>query len=130
MMVRKKLILASNSGGHSEILKHKKNGLIYKSGDIEDLKEKIIDAFSLDQQTRDALGEQAASDVKTECDPSDYFQKKMESLKRFRINDASDHSFFPFINISNQQLSNETREGNKLLSIVIPYFNMGKYIQE
>ncbi|MES1218165.1 MAG: glycosyltransferase family A protein, partial [Bacteroidota bacterium] len=76
------------------------------------------------------LKKEAIRTIERECNPQVYFTEKIKLLER---QTPATKIEFPFVSI----LSNEKRSiadnndaGNKLLSIVVPYYNMSKYIAE
>jgi len=128
MMAREKLVLASDAGGHREILIHEENGLLYHSGNIEDLKSKITQAFSLTADAREKLGKNAARSVKQYCDPDKYYDAKMNLLKDV---DPESRPDFPFLQIkssTSRVTSGSVKAG--LLSVIVPFYNMAGYIDE
>jgi glycosyltransferase involved in cell wall biosynthesis len=132
MMARHKLILASDSGGHKEILRHNENALIFQSGNMNDLAEKIHQAFSLSEGAIRMMGEKASSAVKRFCDPALYFSDKMNVLKG-HVSGETIHAEFPFLHVSESlPFTNSAAETFKkgLLSVVIPFYNLGNYVQE
>ena len=128
IMARKKLVVASDSGGHCEILRNKENGLIYKSGNISELKRVILQTFALPSETVTKMVESAAQSVRIFCDPIDYYNKKIQVLKEYQPAAAIN---FPFLTTPSPKLTVDTDRGQGgLLSVVIPFFNMGKFIEE
>jgi glycosyltransferase involved in cell wall biosynthesis len=128
IMVRQKLVIASDSGGHSEILRHRENGLIYRSGDIEELKRVILEAFELPSDIVTKMVVNAAQSVRIFCDPAEYYNKKIQVLKDYK---PGTETGFPFLTTPLAKATFETDLGQRgLLSVVIPFFNMGKYIAE
>lgn len=128
IMIRRKLIIVSDSGGHKEIIRHGENGLIYQSGNIEELKRTVLQAFALPKETVVKMVENAAQSVRLLCDPVGYYNKKIQALMEYKPGPTTT---FPFLTTPLAQAIADTEPGERgLLSVVIPFFNMGKYITE
>lgn len=132
VMARHKLVLASDAGGHSEILKDGVNALVYRSGDVGQLKEKIRMAFLLQDEDVARIGANAAATVQEHCDPATYFKNKMAILGSYHIS-TTHNSNFPFLRVGSANGLPATASGTQkkgLLSVVVPFYNMGGYIHD
>ncbi len=58
-----KLILASDIGGSKETIVNNKTGILFKSGDSDDLSKKIIEALKLDKNTVNLMGIEGRKNV-------------------------------------------------------------------
>jgi len=123
-----KIVLAAAQGGQREIIRDGQNGFLFDYNDPSSFAEKIHVVRSLRDDEIIKIGNEAARTIKEECDPANYFTKKMELLNQLTPSTRND---FPFVSASttNVQSGHYLKE-NDLLSIVIPYFNMGKYIDD
>ena len=127
-MAAGKVVLASAQGGQKEIIHDGHNGFLFDYTDPSSFEEKIHIAYRLRTEEINKIAAEAMSTIKNECDPQTYFTKKMEILN-YQL--TTNKNYFPFISsFGNNKIHNSNTETNQLLSVVIPYFNMGKYITE
>jgi len=75
-----KPVIASNLGGLPEIVKHKNTGLLFKAGDAEDLREKIL-SLSLYPCLIRTMGVQARLFVEKNFSPEKHYQDLMNIYK-------------------------------------------------
>ncbi|TRZ81280.1 glycosyltransferase [bacterium] len=76
-----KPVIASNLGGLPELIKHKSTGLLFKAGDVEDLKEKIL-SLSLYPCLIRTMGVQARLFVEKNFSPEKHYQDLMNIYKK------------------------------------------------
>jgi len=127
-MAARKIVLASAQGGQKEIIHDGVNGFLFDYDTPSSFGEKIQLVSALKVEEINRIGYEAKETIQKECDPSSYFHKKMALLNQC---DTTGKTNFPFVSLRDIKAQNDRpREENKLLSIVIPYFNMGKYISE
>ena len=62
-MAQKRLLVASDVGGHKELIQNNKTGLLFKAGDLEELTESL-DRILEDSTLRTLLGQQGREWVK------------------------------------------------------------------
>ncbi len=126
-MAAGKVVLASAQGGQKEIIRDGHNGFLFDYNDPSSFEEKIHTAYRLGTGEINKIAGEAIRTITSECDPQTYFTKKIEILSRQM---DSNKNYFPFISaFANEKIQNESNnESTQLLSVVIPYFNMGKYI--
>ncbi len=123
-----KIVLASEQGGQNEIIRDGFNGFLFDYNDASSFGEKINTVYDLSSDETTRIGRDAMRTIKEECDPHIYFTKKMELLSQFTPPTRTD---FPFITGNSAGVPGTGYSGeNGLLSVVIPYFNMGEYINE
>ncbi|WP_207435236.1 glycosyltransferase [Sabulibacter ruber] len=123
-----KVVLISNSGGHSELVSNKISGFVYEQYNFDSFKSSLFEAISLDDQTSSKITHAALKFVEESLNPNKIYQHKTKILKSYT---AGDHKTYPFI----REISTTTTLIDKpyekdLLSIVIPYYNSGKYLPD
>jgi len=121
-----KIVLASTQGGQREIIRDGHNGFLFDHDDPSGLEEKIRATYTLKHDSINSIATEAINTIKNECDPHAYYKAKLDILEKHttRVNDL-----FPFVSSgANGRISNGDAETEELLSVVIPYFNLGKYI--
>ncbi len=125
-MSKGKIIIASDQGGQRELITDGVNGFLFDHDNVHSLENKINIAFSLSNDERDAIGAAAQNLIAQKCDPQLYYNEKMELLKKVVPASAAT---FPFIN-EGQFNQKDDRITNDLLSVIIPFYNMGQYIDD
>jgi glycogen(starch) synthase len=73
-------IVASNTGGITELIQHDKNGLLFPPGNPDELVSQIK-VFIDNPSTALKLAEQAGYDVRTECSPEDIAEQSVDFYK-------------------------------------------------
>lgn len=124
------LVLVSKQGGQGELVKHMENGLIFDHTIEGDLEEKILFIEALSLETLQQLRENAVATVNEKHNYETVFNEKKKVLDEI-ISTSNSTSTFPFTRqrkvITNK---NENKFIPDLISVVIPYYNMGDYIHE
>ena len=131
-MGRGKMVLASMQGGQSEVIKNNSTGFLFDHTIPESFKARLNEALSLTDDELKSLTEKAYSEIKETYSYSSIFAQK-DILLRDLIKEKKDKKVFPFIRPlkCNGKLNLIiSSDEQPLLSIVIPYFNMGDYIQD
>ena len=59
-----KLIIASNIGGSNETINDGKTGFLFKSGDANSLRKKIIQVLTMDETNFNIIGKEGRNNVK------------------------------------------------------------------
>jgi len=129
------ITLASDSGGHAEVIQDGLSGFIFSHKNSKSFEEKILRAINLSKEESRSIVEHGCTRVKEMCSYEIVYTKKMEVIEmvlRFK----KETRVFPFIreiprqNFSEEKLPKDYREESGLLSVIIPYYNMGKYIRD
>ncbi len=125
-----KLVLSSANGGHTEIMKDAENGFIFKHEIKGNFENKLSSILNLKLGEVYKIGEKAQKIVEDTTNYKIIFKQKSKLLNQLIKNNTS-YNYFPFINkIDNTPDAEDNKLKTNLLSIVIPYYNMGKYILE
>jgi len=127
-MARGKVVLASAQGGQKEIIRDGFNGFLFDYEQPSSFEEKIHGTYKLTPAKIASIGIEAKSTIKNECNPQAYFSTKIEILNKQVMQVKH---VFPFVSEFVHDKTNDPFvESNELLSVVVPYYNMGKYIDE
>ncbi len=122
-----KIVLASNQGGHTEIIEHKKSGFIFKhDSNGDNFRTEIKEILDLDQGAIKEISTNAIKRVRDTCGYNVVYEAKIKYLNQI----PSRKKQFPFTHPIKSFNHSERKKKNDLLSIIIPYFNLGEYIQE
>ena len=130
-MAMGKVVLSSSNGGHTEVLKQGESGFIFEH-DIEgSFKDQLKAILALSNEEIKTVGKNAQLAVERSTNYKVVLQHKMEALKNLlKSNTLS--STFPFIEPieKNKAIKQDQSIAAGKLSVVIPYYNMGNYIDE
>jgi glycosyltransferase involved in cell wall biosynthesis len=127
-MAAGKVVVASSQGGQRELINDRDNGFLFDYNSLASFEEKIQIAKNLGKDEIDKIKKNAVETIRSKCDPTIYFKRKMELLNEHSMHERNN---FPFIaSYGKEKLHTVYDQNNELLSIVIPYFNMGKYIND
>ena len=127
-----KPVLVSRSGGQAEMVKDSgKNGLIF-DWDIEgDFEAKLKELLSMDQEALDIMGENAKNRIHSLCNMESNLKLRREFFENVIKNKNKSKDRFPFVEeIERDNYIKEYDFEKDLLSIVIPYYNLGKTLPE
>lgn len=123
-----KVVLASIQGGQREIIEDGANGFLFDHEQPENFAEKLNYILSLNDSTLKNIGEAAVQKILTEFGYESVYAQKINIIDNACHQIKPLHTF-PFIRPLNVSVDyDKAYKHGELLSIVIPYFNMGKYI--
>jgi glycogen synthase len=127
-MAAGKTVLASAQGGQKEIINDGVNGFLFDYDRPSSFEQKVHVTYNLSPSERASISSEAIKTIQDRCDPQSYFTMKLEALGR-QVSETKTR--FPFVSFHAKEKISEAKTGMKpLLSIVVPYFNMGKYIND
>lgn len=124
-----KVILASIQGGQNEMMEDGKNGFLFDHGDPSTFNNQLNKILSLNDSEIQTIGENAIERVKKYYSFETIFSKKDNFLKNVK-NSYREENNFPFLYQENIVPVANHISIPGLLSVVIPYYNMGRYINE
>jgi glycosyltransferase involved in cell wall biosynthesis len=130
MMAMGKIVLASKQGGQAEVIDNGIDGFIFDHDYQQTFFDQLALVLKLNEEEKRSISQHAVEKINLRYSPSIIYHEKV-----LLLNDIKKTNFprptFPFIRAGTpaicQRLSNISKGR---LSIVIPYFNMGKYIQQ
>lgn len=125
-----KVVLASVQGGQREIIRDGVNGFLFDHGEAGSFEEKLLHILSLDEQRLEEVGRQAMKSIASTFNYDEIYHQKMVVVEQLCKSNLLTNRF-PFtrgIDVDATYRKNHMVRG--LLSVVIPYFNMGRYIDD
>ena len=127
-----KPVLVSKSGGQAEMVKDSgKNGVIFdwdKDGDFE---EKLEQLLNMSDEDLKQMGDNAKSRIHELCNMEDNLKIRREFFEDVIKNKNKPKEKFPFVEEMPKDEYIKQYDGEKdLLSVVIPYYNLGKTLPE
>jgi glycosyltransferase involved in cell wall biosynthesis len=125
------ITLASDSGGQSEIVEDGRSGLLFSHDKTGDFAHQVHRVLEMSEGEMASFGESARRRVEECCSYPAVYAAKMEALESLR-NKKAGRRLFPFIRSRSRvdAPSEAPRQQDGLLSIVVPYYNMGAYLKE
>lgn len=129
IMALGKIVLVSKQGGHAEVVKNGENGFIFDHDRPETFYEQLHKVLFLKNEERYAIAINAQKTIVEIYNFETIYAQKINALLQCI---AVAHQLpvrFPFIRQNSAAKGkSETDSVKNLLSIVIPYYNMGRYL--
>lgn len=134
-MALEKVVVTGKNTGQAELIHDGVNGFVFDST-VEGLSAALVRALDLTDTQRSEIGRNARATVDVECSEKRYFEIKSAAVERAREAhvQVEARKTFPFLRI--QDLHEDIPRGPSrasvkgLLSIVVPYFNLGRYLDD
>lgn len=127
-MAKGKIVLASNAGGQSEVIKDGANGFIFEQGNEESFLKTLQKILALPFEQLEEVAQNARETINALCSYDTVYPVKMNSLLS---HGRQEHCFdlFPFASEVERQVSS-LRQANRTLSVIVPYYNMGVFVED
>lgn len=126
-----KLVLASDSGGHVEMLGNDgRAGVLFSHERRGDLRRGILRVLEMSDSERMQLGSCAAERIRQLCCPQRVVDLRIQHFERV-VREHRPKRRFPFTNarLRDGPLADELAS-QPLLSVVVPFYNLGAYLDE
>lgn len=133
-MYLRKVVVASGNGGMSEVLgTDSQAGFVFRGSDCEDLISTLRHVLELSDTERRTIGMAARSRVLKICDPGQIAERRQQIYKNV-VARKNDSDIFPFFNRrfreSKNSLAAPFADETPLVSVVVPFYNLGEYVAE
>ncbi len=128
-MAAKKIVVASDNGGQRELIEHGRSGFLFAAGNPQSLRAQIAVALSLSASDSAKIGIEAGRRVASLCSYDEVFRSKSDVIET-AISKSGRRRDFPFVREPERKLAADPVGAKGLLSIVVPYHNMGTYVEE
>ena len=130
-----RVVLASDSGGQREIITDGKSGFLFAHDVPGSFKRQVRNIVAMNETERHKMGERARTRIDEMCGSEFVYARKMEVVNRL-LGEHRQPRSFPFIRgmkrpaqaPANADLGEASQAD--LLSVIIPYYNMGQYLPE
>ena len=127
-LARMKPVLTSVQGGQREIIADKETGFLFDHEEPSSFSLKLLSILDLSDDELMQVGRKGYASL-DQYHPDVILQKKLSLLQQFKVHEKkSIKQEFPFI--FQEPFIAKKHHADKLLSVVIPYYNMGMYIEE
>ena len=126
-----KPVLVSKDGGMAEMVeKSGENGIIFNWAVEHDFENKLEEMLNMPQEELDRLGNNAKTRINKLCNMEDNFKMRKEFFENV-IKNKKEKTEFPFLYTMDKKPYKKEYPGKKdLLSVVIPYYNLGTTLPE
>jgi len=124
-----KVVLASVQGGQSEIIENDIDGFLFDHTDPATFKAQLNHILSLSEEVFTAISRKAFNKVKKYFNYETIYSKKI-SLINSLVSGNTKAASFPFIRPQASERILATQGISGLLSVIVPYYNMGNYVEE
>jgi glycosyltransferase involved in cell wall biosynthesis len=131
MMSLGKIVLVSKQGGQSEVVENNIDGFIFDHETPGSFSMELKTILELTNDKRKVISQHARQKISSVYSPKVIYEKKYSAIKEI-LSDPLSKNEFPFIRLHDELKVSSPGRGHQkgLLSIVIPYYNMGNYIDE
>ncbi|MBS1736089.1 MAG: glycosyltransferase [Bacteroidetes bacterium] len=131
MMALGKVLLVSKQGGHSEVIENNIDGFVFDHENPDTFYQQLKKTLSLTTEERKIIAANTLKKVNSQYSLEAIYQKKIKLLETILSEKSTTPKEFPFIRPSlRQEPANNIPIKKGLLSVVVPYYNMGKYADE
>ncbi len=124
-----KIVLASRQGGQSEMIEEGVTGFLFDHNEPSTFRTQLDKILSLEDDEMQRIGANACQAVKKHYAFETIRGKKIQFLEQIKENAVS-NNYFPFLHQEKAGPLAETLCTQNLLSVVVPFYNMGNYIEE
>lgn len=129
MMALGNIVLVSKQGGQAEIVTDSADGFVFDHEQPQTFQQKLFQILMLTEAERKHIGENAQNTIAKAYNLATIYTQKMALLEPALH--QREGLPFPFIRtLSKPPLLPDMGFLKSLLSVVVPYYNMGKYIAE
>ena len=130
MIALGKILLISKQGGQSEVIENNEDGFVFDHEQPETFSIQLKKILELTEEERNLISQKSTKKLVSLYNPETIYQKKYKEIESI-ISYKPAIEVFPFIRpIENLIKGYEISVNKELLSIVVPYYNMGTYIHE
>ena len=128
MMSLGKILLISRQGGQSEVLENNKEGFVFDHNQPESFSIQLKKILDLTNEERQIISKNATEKVRSIYNPQKIYERKNKEIEKI-ISSKKTRDSFPFIRMKDTVID-APPAATGLLSIIVPYYNMGAYIDE
>jgi len=133
MMALGKIVLVSKQGGQSEVIENGIDGFIFDHNEPETFFSQLDLILKLNDEQRENISLDAIKKVEENYNQNTVYEKKIKLVERMVQEKGRIQSVFPFIRHRQAGINGIPEvapHSPGKLSIVVPYYNMGQYIDE
>ncbi len=126
-----KIVIVSRQGGQSEIVSDEKDGFIFSYDDPSGFERTLKKVMLLTKEKRIEIRKAAITKIRNNFEYNVVYAQKIKLLEELGYRNKA-LTEFPFIRKRQPLLpqSNQRYTNTLLLSVVIPYYNLGEYVDD
>ena len=125
-----RIVLGSDTGGHRELIKDGDSGFLFSLEDQAEFGRKLDHILSMDKSSREQMGKNAVAVIRKECDPGAVMAAKEGLLRNLSSRTGGPFPFLRQAGLTGHPAETAGKGVPGLLSVVVPYYNMGAYVSE
>jgi glycosyltransferase involved in cell wall biosynthesis len=124
-------VLAAREGGQAEMLEGSPAaGFLFSHGQPGSLEERLREVLAMSLEERRAMGRTASERIRERGDPEKVLRDRLGHFRKV-IGRGTERRTFPFPNRRLREgVTAPAISAAPLLSVVIPYYNLGRYLRE
>lgn len=132
MMSLGKIVLVSKQGGQTEVVKDGHNGFIFDHTDPPSFERQLLKILELSPEERSRIAGNARDTVNASYSLDAIYTRKLPVIEKAISTGKQVRKEFPFVRtaIAKAVERKSEHEIKGRLSIVVPYYNLGKYLHE
>ncbi|MEX0325151.1 MAG: glycosyltransferase, partial [Puniceicoccaceae bacterium] len=126
-----KVVVASEQGGQAEMVGPDGTcGLTFSHHEQGSLEKTLLKALAMKGPERESMGHAAAERIESLCSLSSVLPARLQHFKEV-VEAYQPKEAYPFVNRALRESKPVTPlQDDPLISVVVPYYNLGKYVQE
>ncbi|WP_205509333.1 glycosyltransferase [Longitalea arenae] len=128
-LINGNIVLASRQGGQTEILKDGENGFLFDHQEEDSLTKKAHVINNLPVERIQTIRTNAKRSVEERHSYQNVYAQKVQIIESTDATDTK-NQLFPFLTGSKTWEDLQPKGRKDLLSVVIPFYNMGLYLEE
>jgi len=131
MMALGKVLLVSKQGGHSEVIENGIDGFVFDHEYPGTFYDQLNKTLTLTTGERKEIALNALKKVSEKYSLETIYKEKIKILEKILSGSIARKGDFPFIRPGKREINIKNNPGTTgLLSVVVPYYNMGLYIDD
>jgi glycosyltransferase involved in cell wall biosynthesis len=132
LMSQGKILIVSKQGGQAEIVLHEQNGFVFDYTIPDSFSNTLNTVLKLNKEERKVISAHAVDRIRRHYSYASVYAQKIKLLVAIVNKHSEIKKDFPFVRKYPVVSVDRTAvvKTNTLLSIVIPYYNMGSYVHE
>nr|WP_214449345.1 glycosyltransferase [Flavihumibacter rivuli] len=128
-MLLGKVVITSNAGGQAEMIEDGKSGFIYELHNQQSFEQKLHEALTKTEKELAEIGQRAIQRIKELCSYENVYKAKMDCI--LSGEKLANPNHFPFVYDIEKSVKTKEKPTEKgLLSVIVPYYNSGKFLEE
>lgn len=130
MMSLGKIVLVSEQGGHREVVENGVTGFIFDHEKAGSFQQQLTTILGLDKERKKEISSRAQKRISEYFSYQKVYKNKKQVIDLVVLQKDSKKEF-PYIRFKQDvsRIVNSTK-GNKKLSVVVPFYNMGRFLDE